>query len=141
MDNNEANVNDRRPPEESECSNLSCHSNTSVDMTAEDGRQERKSKKTQQDQWTGDETSDHKREQHEAGGSGGGGGLVRKRNFRKVKRKKNDGNKGVESGNCSSMMELELDWLFDDENHHLPLRKGIISHNKYYTKKITRYHS
>ncbi|XP_049826053.1 pecanex-like protein 1 isoform X3 [Aethina tumida] len=137
VDNNEANVTDRRPPEESECSNLSCNSNTSVDMTAEDGRQERKSKKTQHDQWTGDETSDHKREQHEAGGSGGGGGLVRKRNFRKVKRKKNDGNKGVESGNCSSMMELELDWLFDDENHHLPLRKEPLKRDNEWSSTTT----
>lgn len=49
---------------------------------------------------------------------------VRKRNIKRSKRKKSGGG-AVKSpddgGNCSSLVELDLDWLFDSEQH----RKGL----------------
>lgn len=49
-------------------------------------------------------------------------GTVRKRAIGKNKKKKTGKAKGL--GNCSSLVELDLDWLFDDENEHLRHCKG-----------------
>lgn len=51
-------------------------------------------------------------------------GAVRKKTNRKNRKKKN---KSKETGNCSSLLELDLDWLFDDENDHLKYSKGSFS--------------
>ncbi|KRT83588.1 hypothetical protein AMK59_4439 [Oryctes borbonicus] len=45
---------------------------------------------------------------------------VRKRIIGKAKKKKSMPGKAAKGlGNCSSLVELDLDWLFDDENEHL----------------------
>ncbi|GJQ81500.1 putative C-terminus pecanex protein [Trypoxylus dichotomus] len=45
---------------------------------------------------------------------------ARKRVIGKAKKKKSGPGKAAKGlGNCSSMVELDLDWLFDDENEHL----------------------
>nr|XP_022912748.1 pecanex-like protein 1 isoform X1 [Onthophagus taurus] len=56
-------------------------------------------------------------------GDGKDTGAVRKRlATRRVKKKKSS--KGKTLGNCSSLIELDLDILFDDENNHLSHCKG-----------------
>lgn len=55
-------------------------------------------------------------------------GTVRKRAAAKGKKKKPVRTKGM--NNCSSFLELDLDWLFDDENEHLRHCKGKV---KFYT--------
>lgn len=44
---------------------------------------------------------------------------------RNRKRKLSDSLKSVEAANCSSLVELDLDWLFDDENERLQHCKGL----------------
>lgn len=54
-------------------------------------------------------------------------GIVRKRNIKRNKKRKlstNEVNKSLKSDNCSSLVELDLDWLFDDDSNRLPHRKG-----------------
>jgi hypothetical protein len=50
--------------------------------------------------------------------------VFRKRNAKKRKRKLSDSVKMVDTDNCTSLVELDLDWLFDDEKQHLQHRKG-----------------
>lgn len=49
---------------------------------------------------------------------------VRKRVIGKNKKKSVSGKTVKGLGNCSSLVELDLDWLFDDENEHLRHCKG-----------------
>lgn len=43
-----------------------------------------------------------------------------------AKRNKRRRKKEADVGNCSSLIELDLDWLFDDENEHLKYSKGKV---------------
>ncbi|CAH0560950.1 unnamed protein product [Brassicogethes aeneus] len=73
-----------------------------------------------------------------AGGDGGPaeGGLTRKKIIRRNKRRKpSDPKQG--DGNSSSMVELDLDWLFDDESHHLPLRKEPLKRDTEWSSATT----
>lgn len=122
----------------SECSNLSC-SNTSVEC--EERTSERrirsnvKLKRSDKCGKTKLGTDDYRMEGtyrmcdsevYDGGTDANNGGIMRKRNIKKNKRRKyNDKNKDPKgSGNFSSLVELDLDWLFDDENHRLQHRKG-----------------
>lgn len=52
--------------------------------------------------------------------------IVRKRNIRRNRKRKCNSSKAksTDSGNFSSLMELDLEWLFDDENQRVQHRKG-----------------
>lgn len=51
--------------------------------------------------------------------------VFRKRNAKRNKRRKlGEPIKTVETENCTSLVDLDLDWLFDDENHPKQHRKG-----------------
>lgn len=50
--------------------------------------------------------------------------LCKKNRRRKVNKKEKD------VANCSSLIELDLDWLFDDENEHLKYTKGEFNYNE-----------
>lgn len=57
-----------------------------------------------------------------------GPSIVRKKNVKKYKRRKSD-TAGPRSGNCSSLVQLDLDWLFEGEDansggNRLTHRKG-----------------
>lgn len=50
---------------------------------------------------------------------------VVKRTGKKNRKRKSSGSvKSMEAGNCSSLVELDLDWLFDDENERPQNRRG-----------------
>lgn len=51
-------------------------------------------------------------------------GCVKRSDRRNRKRKSSGSMKSVDGNNCSSLVELDLDWLFDDENERLKHSKG-----------------
>lgn len=54
--------------------------------------------------------------------------IVRKKNIKRNKRRKSlDKRKSSVDEKFSSLVELDLDWLFEDENHCLQHRKGMSS--------------
>lgn len=48
-----------------------------------------------------------------------------KRGDRRNRKRKSSGSMKSMDGNCSSLVELDLDWLFDDENERLKHSKGM----------------
>lgn len=59
--------------------------------------------------------------------------IVRKKNIKRNKRKKSlEKRKPSVDEKFSSLMELDLDWLFEDENHCLQHRKGTFYYILYY---------
>lgn len=51
--------------------------------------------------------------------------IVRKKNIKRNKRRKSlDKRKPIVDEKFSSLVELDLDWLFEDENHYLQHKKG-----------------
>lgn len=114
----------------SECSNLSC-SNTSVECEANEKLADRlrRGAKGRPEEFGPDGTYRARDgEVYDGGTEAGNGAIRRKRNVKRNKRRKY-GDKGKEAevsgGNFSSLVELDLDWLFRDDNHRLQHRKGM----------------
>jgi hypothetical protein len=63
--------------------------------------------------------------------------VFRKRNAKKRKRKLSDSVKMVDTDNCTSLVELDLDWLFDDEKQHLQHRKEPLKRDTEWSSTTT----
>ncbi|KAJ8972889.1 hypothetical protein NQ317_008510 [Molorchus minor] len=133
----------------SECSNLSC-SNTSVECderTSE--RQGKNGVKAKQGDISRSKigNSDFKvdseykicdNEKYDNRCDINDNGIMRKRNIKRNKKKKGiDKSKTVECGNFSSLVELDLDWLFDDENNRLQHRKEPLKRDTEWSSTTT----
>lgn len=108
------------------CSNLSC-SNTSVECEQEVLEKQKTKRRSsvlrQTRQQECDEIIVVPHQQHSEGLVNKG--CVMKRSDRRNRKRKSSGSvKSVDGNNCSSLVELDLDWLFDDENERLKHSKG-----------------
>ncbi|XP_064214797.1 pecanex-like protein 1 isoform X2 [Tribolium castaneum] len=64
--------------------------------------------------------------------------IFRKRNVKRNRRRKSgEGAKTVEKDNCTSLVELDLDWLFDDENQHNQHKKEPLKRDTEWSSTTT----